>query len=144
LALGTRCGSGSHGSEDTQLSQPEGSGVSIETLSATAFGDLLASEKVAGAFALPIEDCIGLLGATVERTHEKGEYPRMLDERAGAAAVVAAEEHLHGNLECLLLARRDPKGETGRCGLVPLEGTANDNTSWILPFNASILFDFFA
>jgi hypothetical protein len=99
LSLRTPGGSGSHGSEDTQLSQPEGSGVSIETLSATAFGDLLASEKVAGAFALPIEDCIGLLGATVERTHEKGEYPRMLDEPAGAAAVVAAEERPHGNLE---------------------------------------------
>jgi hypothetical protein len=51
------------------------------------------------AFALRVEDCIGLLGATVERTHEKCEYPRMLDERAGAAAVVAAEERPHGNLE---------------------------------------------
>ena len=44
------------------------------------------------AFALRVEDCIGLLGATVQRTHEKCEYPRMLDERAGAAAVFAAEE----------------------------------------------------
>jgi len=44
------------------------------------------------AFALRVEDCIGLLGATVEQTHEKSEYPRRLDERVGAAAVVAAEE----------------------------------------------------
>ena len=49
------------------------------------------------AFALQVEDCIGSLGAMVERTYEKGEYPRMLHERAGAAAVVAAEECPHGN-----------------------------------------------
>ena len=107
--------------------------MSIETLSATAFGDLLASEEVTGAFALQIEDCIGLLGATVERTHEKGEYPRMLDEEARAAAVVAAEERPHGNIECLLLGGRDPKGETGRWGLAPLERTANDKAYWITP-----------
>jgi hypothetical protein len=57
-----------------------------------AIGDLLASEEVALAFALRVEDCTGLLGATVEQTHEKWEYPHMLDEQAGAAAVVAAEE----------------------------------------------------
>jgi hypothetical protein len=83
--------SGSHDIVNTQLGQPEGRGVSSVMLSA-AIGDLLASEEVAVAFALRVEDCIGLLGATVERTHEKCEYPRMLDERAGAAAVVAAEE----------------------------------------------------
>jgi hypothetical protein len=90
---------GSHSTEDTHLGQPKGSGVSIEMLSATAFGDLLASAEVTGAFALRIENCIRLLGAMVERTHEKGEYPRMLNERAAAAAVVAAEERPHGNLE---------------------------------------------
>jgi len=83
---------GSHGTEDSQLGKPERNGVSIETLSATAFGDLLASEEITRSFALSIEDCIGLLGAMVEWTHEKGEYPRILDDRAGAAAVVAAEE----------------------------------------------------
>jgi hypothetical protein len=61
-------------------------------LLAATIADLLASENVAVAFALRIEDCPGLLGATVQRTHEKCEYPRMLDKRAGAAAVVAAEE----------------------------------------------------
>jgi hypothetical protein len=74
-------------------------GVIIETLSATAFGDLLASEEVARAFALRIEDCIGLLGATGQWTQKIGEYPRMLDERAAAAAAVAAEESPHENLE---------------------------------------------
>jgi len=67
----------------------------------------------------------------------------MLDERAGAAAVVAAEERPHRKLERLLLARRDPKGETGRRGLAPLEQTANDKASWIFPFTASTLFDSF-
>jgi len=43
------------------------------------------------AFALRIEDCTGVLEAMVEGPHEKCEYPRMLDERAGPAAVVAAE-----------------------------------------------------
>ena len=33
-----------------------------------------------------------MLGATVERTHEKCEYPHLPDEQSGAAAVVAAEE----------------------------------------------------
>ena len=61
-------------------------------LSAATIADLLASEVVAVAFALRVEDCTGLLGATVERTHEKCEYPRRLDERAGAAAVGAGEE----------------------------------------------------
>jgi hypothetical protein len=82
------------GSQDivnAQLGQPEGSGVSRVMLSA-AIGDLLASEEVAVALALQVEDCTGLLGATVERTHEQCEYPRMLDEGAGAAAVVAGEE----------------------------------------------------
>ena len=92
MSLRTPCGSGSHGPEDSQVDQPEGNGVSIEILSATAFGDLLAGEEVERAFALQMEDCIGLLGATVDLTHEQGEYPRMLDERVGAAAVVAADE----------------------------------------------------
>jgi len=83
------------GSQDivnTQLGQPEGRGVTSVLLSAATIGDLLASEEVAMAFALRVEDCIGLLGATVEQTHEKCEYPRILDEQAGAAVVVAAEE----------------------------------------------------
>jgi hypothetical protein len=47
----------------------------------------------------------GLLRATGERSH-KGEYPRTPDERAGAAAVVAAEERpLMGTLnDCYWLA----------------------------------------
>jgi hypothetical protein len=48
-------------------------------LSAT-IGNLLASEEVAVAFALRVEDYTGLLGATVEQTHKKCEYPRKLDE----------------------------------------------------------------
>jgi hypothetical protein len=50
------------------------------------------------AFALQVEDCIVLLGATVERTHEKHEYPRRLDESVGAAAVVTAEEEHNSSI----------------------------------------------
>jgi len=38
----------------------------IQTLGATAFDDLLASEQVVGTFFLRVGDCTGLLGATVE------------------------------------------------------------------------------
>jgi hypothetical protein len=54
---------------NTQLGQPEGRGVSSVMLSAATIGDLLASEEVAVAFALRVEDCIGMLRAAVERTH---------------------------------------------------------------------------
>jgi len=63
--------SGSHDIVNTQLGQPDRRGVSSVMLSAATIGDLLASEEVAVAFALRVEDCTGLLGATVERTHEK-------------------------------------------------------------------------
>ena len=44
------------------------------------------------------EFALGLLRATGERSH-RGEYPRMLDERVGAAAVVATEGYpLMGSL----------------------------------------------
>jgi hypothetical protein len=98
LSLWTPCGSGSHGTEDSQLGQPEANIVSIETLLGTSFGDLLASEQVAGEFSLRTEDCIRLLQAKVERTHENGAYPRMLDEQVGAGAVVAAEEEPHSGI----------------------------------------------
>jgi len=89
----------SHNILNTQLGQLEGTGVSCVLLSAATIGDLLASKEVAVACAVRVEDCIGLLRATVERAHEKCEYPGMLYDRAGAAAVVAAAQQLHGNLE---------------------------------------------
>jgi hypothetical protein len=64
----------------------------IQLLGATAFGHLLASEEVAEAFALRLEECEGLLGASREGITEGEGNPRMLNARAGAAAVVAAEE----------------------------------------------------
>jgi len=81
LLLSLRNPTGSD-SQDTLQNKQEESGVSIELLSATAFDDLLAGEEVTAAFALKIGHCIELLGATVERTHEKGEYPRRLNGRA--------------------------------------------------------------
>lgn len=98
IVVPDHCRSGSHGTEDSQLGQPDGNGVNIETPSATAFGNLLAGKVVAGAFALRIEDCVGSLGATEERTHKTGEFPRMLDEREGAPAVIAAEEEPNSDI----------------------------------------------
>jgi len=63
----------------------------IQILGATAFDNLPASDEVAETFFLLLGDCTGMLGATGERSHEQGEYPRRLDVRAGAAAVVAAD-----------------------------------------------------
>jgi hypothetical protein len=84
--------SGSQDIVNTKLGQPEGRGVSSVMISAVTIGDLLTSEVVTLGSALRAEDCSGLLGATVQRTHEKSECPRMLHERVGAAAVVAVEE----------------------------------------------------
>jgi hypothetical protein len=57
--------------QDTLPNNQEESGVSIEIRSATAFDDLLAGEEVTETLGLKIEDCIEMLGATVERTKEK-------------------------------------------------------------------------
>jgi hypothetical protein len=64
----------------------------IQILSATAFDNLLTSDEVAETFFQQLGDWTGMLGATGERSHEQGEYPRRLDVQAGAAVVVAAEE----------------------------------------------------
>ena len=84
--LSEQCG------EDRPLPSPD-----IQILGATAFDNLLASDEVAETFFLRLGDCTGMLGAMGERSHEEGEYPRRLDVRAGAAAVVAAQElHIDG------------------------------------------------
>jgi hypothetical protein len=64
----------------------------IQLLGATAFDHLLASEEVVEAFAIRLGECQGLLGASLEGITEGEGNPRMLNARAGAAAVVAAEE----------------------------------------------------
>ena len=71
----------------------------IQLLGATAFGHLLASEEVAEAFAIRLGECQGLLGASLEGITEGEGNPRMLNARAGAAAVVAAEGGPQGNPE---------------------------------------------
>jgi len=109
---------------NTQLGQPEGRGVSSVMLSAT-IADLHASEEVAVAFALRVEDCIRLLGATVERTYEKCQYPRMLDERAGAGPVVTADEEPTSSIvERLGLARQVTKGALRAMVMLPCVGPA--------------------
>jgi len=59
---------------------------------ATAFDHLWASEEVVEAFAIWLGECEGLLGASLEGITVGERNPRMLNARAGAAAVVVAEE----------------------------------------------------
>jgi len=64
----------------------------IQLIGATAFDHLLASEEVVEASTIQLGECQGLLGASLEAITEGEGNPRMLNGRAGAAAVVAAEE----------------------------------------------------
>jgi len=58
----------------------------------TTFGHPLASEEVVEAFPIQLAECQGLLGESLERITEGEGNPRMLNARAGALRVVAAEE----------------------------------------------------
>jgi len=64
----------------------------IQLLGAAAFDHLWASEEVVEAFVIWLGKCQGLLGAWLEGITESERNPRTLNARAGAAAVVAAEE----------------------------------------------------
>ena len=77
-----------HGEGNPNVDPPPG----LELLGATAFDHLLASEEVVKAFAIRLGECQGLLGASLDGVTEGEGNPRMLNARAGAAAVVAAEE----------------------------------------------------
>jgi hypothetical protein len=68
----------------------------IQLLGATAFDQPLASEQVVEAFAIQLGECYGLQEASLEGITEGEENTRMMNARAGAAAVVAAEE-LHSD-----------------------------------------------
>ena len=59
---------------------------------ATTFDHLWVSEAMVEAFAIWLGECHGLLGASLEGITVGERNPRMLNARAGAAAVVAAEE----------------------------------------------------
>jgi hypothetical protein len=64
----------------------------IQLLGATPFGHPLASEEVVEACAIRLGECQGLLRASLEGITEGEGNPMMLNARAGAAVVVAAEE----------------------------------------------------
>jgi len=94
------------------------SGPDIQTLSATAFGDLCASDTVSHAFCLTLGECQGLLGAT-SGGHLKydGELTLWeLNARAGAAAVVAAEERKRDLNDCYWLAETTKRRRTAGTG----------------------------
>jgi hypothetical protein len=71
----------------------------IQILGATSFDDQLASEEVVWMFFLRVDIHIGLLGVTVESISSGEIGTRHWTGEQGAAAVVAAEERPHGNLE---------------------------------------------
>jgi len=69
----------------------------IELLGVTASVELPASDEVDQAVALQIEDCTGLLGATLGGTSgEKIHRSAGRDEQGAAAVVAAAELHIDG------------------------------------------------
>ena len=71
----------------------------IQILGANAFDDQLASEEVVWTFFLRVGVRIGLLGLTLESISSGEIGTRHWTGEQGAAAVVAAEEHPHGNIE---------------------------------------------
>jgi len=78
------------------------------------------------------EFALGLLRATGERSH-KVEYPRTLDERAGVAAFVAAEE---SHIDCAwMTATGSPshEGSVWTAGLGSIVANHSDLASWIDP-----------
>ena len=71
----------------------------IQILGATTFDDRLASEEVVWTFFLSVGVRIGRLGVNVESISSGEIGTRHWTGEQGAAAVVAAEERPHGNLE---------------------------------------------
>ena len=71
----------------------------ISILGTNAFDDQLASEEVVWTFFLRVGVRIGLLGVTVKSISRGDIGTRHWTGEQGAAAVVAAEERPHGNLE---------------------------------------------
>jgi len=63
-----------------------------QLLGATTFDHLLASEEVVEAFAIRLGECQRLLWASLEGLTKGEGYPRMLNARTWAVAVVTAEE----------------------------------------------------
>jgi len=76
-----------------------GSVPDISILGTNAFDDQLASEEVLWTLFLRVGVRIGLLGVTVESISGGEIGTRHWTGEKGAAAVVAAEERPHGNLE---------------------------------------------
>jgi len=81
-----------HSEGNTNIDPPP----DIQLLGATTFGHLLDSEEVVKAFAIRLGECQGLLGASLGASlggiiEGEGNL-KMLNARAGAAAIVVAEE----------------------------------------------------
>jgi hypothetical protein len=108
----------------------------IQILGATAIDNQLASEEVIWTFFLRVGVCIGLLGVTVESISRGEIGTRHWTGEQGAAAVVPAEERPHRNLELLLPARRDTKGELDGGAWLFHGRTVSNLGSWIFLLTA--------
>jgi len=100
-----------------------GCGPSIQTLGATTFDDLLASDEVVAAFALQIRECTGQLGAASEEItlDSPGNKIQALDVTSREQwRQLQQKSPSEETLEWLLQACRDPEGVTGRWGLASL------------------------
>jgi len=107
-------------------------GQDTQTLGANVFNNLPASDEIIASFALQIGECAGLLGATLEGitldSPDDTDRNAACDEQ-GAAAVVAADEPLHG--DAWMTASGSPR-LTGRSWLL-CGRTVKDKASWITP-----------
>jgi len=136
--LGWRTAVGNSWNEQTITSLPQGDGsaehgackppptIDIQFMGATTFDDLHASNELAAAFTIQINECIGLLGTwtmlegvTSETLGETSPGQCWIWEQ-GAVVVVAAEGGPQGYPEWLLPARRDTTWVPGRRGLALL------------------------
>jgi hypothetical protein len=83
-----------HGSDQPEWGKPNTKvdpPTDVQLLRATAFDHILAREEVVPAFTIQLGECHRMFGASLEGITEVEANPRIGIARAGAAAVVAAE-----------------------------------------------------
>jgi len=99
---------------EEEYTNAEGNIPDIQILEATAFVNLLASEEVICTFLIRLGECTGLWAVTMESIWRcEKDINNWMGEKEVVRGV-AAEEQLHGNLECLQLAHLRPQWRTGQ------------------------------
>jgi len=95
----------------------------IQPLGATSFDNLLTSIEVVVAFILQTGECIGLLGVALEDMTLDSQVIQTqgLDATSGEQQLSLGQKSPSAEtLECLLMARGDPKEVTAWWGLAPV------------------------